>query len=139
MEMPKGWREQLGAIEQRLQRYEVEAEKKIRELAGRGVASRKELEELVGKVKSGELLAHAAELRARAEQTGTEVLKKFEGLPEKAFSRMGLATRPQVAELGEQVVRISRKLDKLSRRARAWTGGAASAEPVKGPHDKPSA
>ena len=136
METRKSWREQLDAVEQRLQRYEAEAQKRVRELAEKGGASRKEL---VAKVKSGEAMAHAAQLRARAEATGNEVLKRFEGLPEKAFERMGLATRPQIAELGAQVARLSRKLDKFSRQARAWSAGATETPPVERSDDKPSA
>jgi len=139
METRKSWREQLDAVEQRLQRYEAEAQKRVRELADKGGASRKELEELVARVKSGELLAHAAQLRARAEQTGNEVLRRFENLPEKAFERMGLATRPQIAELGAQVARLSRKLDRFTRQARAWSAGTAEAPPVERADDKPSA
>lgn len=139
MEARKSWREQLEAVEQRLQRYEAEAQKRIRELAEKSGAPRKELEDLVAKVKGGELLAHAAELRSRAEATGNEVLKRFEGLPEKAFERMGLATRPQIAELGAQVARLSRKLDRFTRQARAWTAGTAETPPVKHAEDKPSA
>ncbi|WP_373046257.1 MbeD/MobD family mobilization/exclusion protein [Vulgatibacter sp.] len=138
METRKNWREQLAAVEQRLQQYENEAQKRIRELADRGSASRKELEELVAKVKSGELLSHAAELRSRAEQTGTEVLKRLEGLPEKAFERMGVATRPQIAELGQQVNRLSRRLEKLSKQARRWSA-AQQARPEKGGAEKPTA
>lgn len=114
MENGKNWREQLAAVEQRLQRYEVDAQKAIRELAQRGTASRKEL------------LGQAAELRSRAEETGTQVIKRFEHLQERAFERIGIATRPQVAELGAQVSKLSRKLEKLSKQARHWGAGGRS-------------
>jgi len=122
MEPKRKWREQLAAVEQRLQQVEADAQRRIRELT-ENLAARRELETFVAKVKGGELLAHAAELRARAEQTGNEVLKRFEGMQERALERMGIATRPQLAELGEQVSRLSRRLEKLSRQARRW--GAA--------------
>ena len=139
MENAKNWREQLAAVEQRLQRYEADAQKAIRDIAQRGTASRKELEELVAKVKSGELLGHAAELRSRAEQTGSQVLKRFEGLQEKAFERIGIATRPQVAELGAQVSKLSRKLEKLSKQARDWGAAPRDEAKEKQGKDRPSA
>ena len=138
MEM-KNWREQLAAVEQRLQAAEADAQKRVRELA-KNLAARKELEQFVTKVKSGELLDHAAELRARAEQTGNEVLKRFEGIQEKALERMGIATRPQIAELGAQVSRLSRRLEKLSRQARKWSPASARrAEEKHASEDGPAA
>lgn len=114
----RNWKEQLASVEARLQRYEEEAQKAIRQLLERGNASRRELDELVAKVRSGELLAHAAELRARAEKTGNEVLERLERVPQRAFERIGIATRPQLEELGERVNRLSRRLEQLSRQAR---------------------
>lgn len=94
------WREQLEAVEKRFAVVEAEAEKVVGELAARGAATRKELEELVQKVKAGELASHAAELRSRAEKTGTEVLQKLQ---------------PQVAELGRELKILGRKLEKFGR------------------------
>ena len=139
MDNGKNWREQLAAVEARLQRYEADAQKKIQEVAQRGAASRKELEEMVAKVKSGELLVHAAELRSRAEQTGTQVLKRFEGMQERAFERMGIATRPQIAELGAQVSRLSRKLEKISRQARHWATDERREAPERPAKETPNA
>src|SRR5690606_14884738 len=131
----KSWKDQLAAVEQRLQDYEAEVQRTIRGLAERGAASRRELEELVAKVKGGELVAHAAELRDRAGKTGVEVLERFEGAQQQACERIGIATRRQLAELGERVNRLSRRLEKLSRQARVANArdGSGAAKAARKP------
>lgn len=117
--VPESWRSRLAMVEEVVGAIEAEAERKVKELA-----SRKEVEEIVAKLR-------AREFAAKAEKTGAEVLKKLEELPEKAMGRMSPAAQAQVSELAAQVKGLSRKLERFSTK---WTGKApsgATEEPSK--------
>lgn len=130
METRNRWKERLASVERRLEVFEEEAQRRLRELAQRSEGPRRGIEAFFNRIRSGGIIEEMEELRERAEKTGAQVLERLEKLPERAFEKMGLATRAQIAELSEQIRVMSRKLERLGKQARhAATQRTAAAAP----------
>lgn len=110
-------RGQITEVQKTFATLETEAEKALKNLLARGQESRKELESLVKRVNTGEfnpLETEAVQNVARkANQAGTEVLKRLDGLQSKVIEATGVASQAQIKELSKEISRLSRKVDTL--------------------------
>lgn len=132
--VPEFIREPLEAAQARIEAFEVEAQKVLRDLMKR----RKDLAELVQKLSKqdwntelrgrfGKLRdqgrERADELRGRAESFRADAVDRLENLQTKAIAFLGVASR-------EEVLELSRELDKLVRRLER-AGKAAAKAPAR--------
>jgi hypothetical protein len=131
-------KEPLEAAQHRLEQFEVEAQRVLRDLMDKGRASRKDFEHIVQRFSKQEWMSHdmkhridklreqgvetAAELRGRAETFRAEAIERVIDLQGRAIAFLGVASRDQVEEL-------SRELDQLSKR---MPKGGASRRTKKG-------
>ena len=84
-----------------------------KELAARGKAQRKEIEAVISRVKSGRQLKA---LKSQANDMGTEVWKRLDGLQGKLVAASGVASAAQVKEINRELSRLAKKLDALARK-----------------------
>ena len=121
VKVPEFLREPLEAAQARLEAFEEEAQKALKELVQRGRERRKELSGLVSRMSADGTLRGRIdrlrvqgmeELRGRAESFRTEALERLEELQAKAVAFLGAATREQVVELSKELDRLSRRLDR---------------------------
>jgi DNA-binding transcriptional MerR regulator len=126
--LPASLREPLGVAQERLVAAESEIEKLLAELLRKGEERARELTAFVQRLaKQGfgldevrDLLAklpsqgseRASELREWAGGVRSEALKQFEHLQDRAYAFFGMASRRQVEELGRELSRLSRRLEK---------------------------
>ena len=108
---------QLQGAQKRFVGLEKEAEKVLKNLAARGADSRKELEGLLGRLNAGEFnpleSARVQQLGKKANQAGTEVKKRLDGLQTRVVEAVGVASQTQVKEINRELGKLSRKLDAL--------------------------
>jgi polyhydroxyalkanoate synthesis regulator phasin len=125
--VPEFMRESLEAAQERLEAFEGDAQKLLKDLVQKGRESRKEITVLVQRLSKqdwrmddlrgrfGKLRAQgkerAQELRGRAEGFRTDAMEKLEDLQSKAITFLGVATREQVEELSAELERLARRLD----------------------------
>ena len=130
--VPEFIREPLEAAQARIEAFEVEAQKVLRDLMKR----RKDFADLVQKLSKqdwntelrgrfGKLRdqgrERADELRGRAETFRADAVDRLENLQTKAIAFLGVASR-------EEVLELSRELDKLARRLER--GGKAAGKKI---------
>lgn len=134
VKVPEFLREPLEAAQARLEAFEEEAQKALKELVQRGRERRKELAGLVNRISPDGALRGRIdrlrvqgmeELRGRAESFRTEALERLEELQAKAVAFLGAATREQVVELSKELGRLSRRLDRDEKKT------ARKAKPMK--------
>jgi hypothetical protein len=142
MKIPEFLKEPLEAAQARLEAFEEEAEKVLRDLMDRGRASRKDFEQIVQKLSRqdwtlpevrqrfeklrGQGTERATEWRGRAETFRAEALERVLDLQGRAIAFLGVASRDQVDELSRELDRLSRKIEKARpRRGRKGRGAAA--------------
>jgi polyhydroxyalkanoate synthesis regulator phasin len=135
VKVPEFLREPLSVAQAKLEQFEEDAQRMLRDLMDRGRASRKDFEQMVVRLSKQDWtfpemkqrleklreqgMERAAEWRGKAETFRAEAMEKVIELQAKAFSFLGVATRDEVQE-------ISKELDRLARRiAKAEKGGRA--------------
>ncbi|BDG08055.1 hypothetical protein [Anaeromyxobacter paludicola] len=125
VKVPEFLREPIEAAQARLEVFEEEAQKVLKDLVQKGRESRKELKGLVTRISGdGHLKTRfdrlraqgIEELRGRAESFRVEALERLEELQAKAVAFLGAATREQVVELSKELDRLSRRLEKTERK-----------------------
>jgi hypothetical protein len=141
--VPEFIREPLEAAQARIEAFEEEAQKVLRDLVKR----RKDFADLVQKLSKqdwntelrgrfGKLRdqgrERADELRGRAETFRADAVDRLEDLQTKAIAFLGVASR-------EQVLELSRELDKLARRIEKGKVAAKGARAAKKPRRKAEA
>ena len=84
-----------------------------KELAARGKHQRKELEAVISQVKSGRKLKA---LKNQANEVGTEVRKRLDGLQGKLVEAVGVASVAQVKEINRELSKLAKKLETLSKK-----------------------
>lgn len=125
--VPEFLRESLEAAQERLEAFEGDAQKVLKDLVQKGRESRKEITMLVQRLSKqdwrmddlrgrfGMLRAQgkerAQELRGRAEGFRAEAMEKLEDLQSKTITFLGVATREQVEELSAELERLAKRLD----------------------------
>ncbi len=133
--VPEFLREPLAAAQARLEHFEVEAQRVLRDLADRGRASRRDLELVVQRLSRQDWMTfpemkqrieklrdqgveRAAEWRGRAETFRTEALERVVDLQSRAIAFLGVATRDQVEELSREIDRLAKRIEKGARTRR---------------------
>ena len=144
IKVPEFLREPLEAAQARLEQFEGEAQKLIKDLMDRGRASRKDLEQMVHRLSKQDWTfpefktrleklqrqgaERAAEWRGRAGSFRTEALERLLDLQSRAVSFLGVATREQIEDLSKELDRLARRLDKAEKGRRPRKAGKPSAE-----------
>lgn len=121
-------RESLEAAQSRIEHFEEEAQRIVRDLMVKGRASRKEFEQMVHRLSAqdwsmpevkeriGRLRTQgaerAAEWREKAESFRAEALERLMELQGRAVSFLGVATRDQVEELSKEIDRLAKRIEK---------------------------
>jgi hypothetical protein len=141
LKVPEFLREPLVAAQERLEQFEVEAQRILRDLMDRGRASRKDLEHMVQKLSKQDWALpemrqrldwlreqgaeRASEWRGRAETFRAEALERVVDLQGRAIAFLGVATREQVEELSREMDKLARRLEKGAKARRAKKGAKA--------------
>jgi tetrahydromethanopterin S-methyltransferase subunit G len=128
VKVPEFLKEPLEAAHARLEQFEVDAERVLKDLMDKGRASRKEIEQIVARLSKqdwtlpevkqriGKLreqgVERATELRGRAETFRAEAMERVVDLQGRAIAFLGVASRDQVEELSKELDRLSRKIAK---------------------------
>lgn len=144
VKMPEFLKEPLEAAQARLEQFEVDAERVLRDLMDRGRASRKEIEQIVARLSKqdwklpemksrlGKLreqsVERAAELRGRAESFRVEAMERVLDLQGRAIAFLGVASRDQVEELSKEIDRLARRISKTSGSKKARKSARPRAE-----------
>lgn len=84
-----------------------------KELAARGKQQRKEIEAIISQVKSGKQLKA---LKSQANEVGSEVRKRLDGLQGKLVEAVGVASVAQVKEINRELNKLSKKLETLTKK-----------------------
>lgn len=84
-----------------------------KELAARGKQQRKDIEAVIAQVKSGKQLKA---LKSQANEVGSEVKKRLDGLQGKLVEAVGAASTAQVKEINRELNRLAKKLDTLAKK-----------------------
>jgi polyhydroxyalkanoate synthesis regulator phasin len=135
MKVPEFLREPLVAAQARLEQFEEEAQRVLKDLVEKGRASRKDLELIVTRLSKQEWalpemkhrieklrdqgVERASELRGKAETFRSEALERVADLQTRAVSFLGVASREQVAELSKELDRLSRRIERGEKARRA--------------------
>lgn len=133
VKVPEFLKEPLEAAQARIEQFEVDAERVLRDLMDKGRASRKEIEQIVARLSKQDWklpemrqrleklreqgIVRAAGWRGRAETFRVEAMERVVDLQGRAIAFLGVASRDQVEELSREIDRLARKISK--------TGGAA--------------
>ena len=89
-----------------------------KELAARGKQQRKDIEAVISQVKSGRQLKA---LKSQANEVGSEVRKRLDGLQGKLVEAVGVASVAQVKEINRELSKLAKKLETLTKK-RAGAG-----------------
>lgn len=84
-----------------------------KELAARGKQQRKDIEAVIAQVKSGRQLKA---LKTQANEVGSEVKKRLDGLQGKLVQAAGVASVAQVKEINRELTKLSKKLETLTKK-----------------------
>ena len=129
--VPEFLREPFVAAQARLEQFEGEAQRVLKDLVDRGRASRKDLEQIVQRLSKQEWTLpdvkhridrlreqgaeRAAEWRGKADTFRVEALDRIVELQGRAVAFLGVATREQVEELSKELDRLAKRIDKGAR------------------------
>lgn len=94
---------QLEDARRRLQKIE-------KELVSRGRAQQKEIESLIGRVRSGKELRS---LEKKANAATTEVKKALDGLQGQVLTALGIASHSEIEDITRELSRLSKKVDQV--------------------------
>lgn len=140
MKVPEFLREPLEAAQARLEQFEEEAQKVLKDLMERGRASRKDFEHMVHRLSKQDWtfpemknrieklreqgVERAVEWRGRAETFRAEAMERVIDLQGKAIAFLGVASRDQVEEISKELDRLARRIGKAEKARRAKKGEA---------------
>lgn len=127
-------RESLETAQARLERFEEEAQRVLRDLMDRGRASRRDFEQMVQRLSKQDWslpevkhrierlreqgAERAAGWREKAESFRAEALERVMELQGRAVSFLGVATRDQVEELSKEIDRLAKRIEKSGKARR---------------------
>jgi polyhydroxyalkanoate synthesis regulator phasin len=136
--VPEFLREPLEAAQARLEAFEEEAQKVLKDLMEKGKASRKDFAELVQRLSKqdwsldemrGRLdklreqgVERAHELRAQADSFRVEAFERLVDMQSKAVSFLGVASREQVEDLAREIERLVKRIENTERSRGAKKG-----------------
>lgn len=128
VKVPEFLKEPLEAAQARLEQFEVDAERVLKDLMDKGRASRKEIEQMLARLSKQDWtlpemkhrieklrdqgVERAAELRGKAETFRTEAMERVVDLQGRAIAFLGVASRDQVEELSREIDRLAKKISK---------------------------
>jgi uncharacterized coiled-coil DUF342 family protein len=128
VKVPEFLKEPLEAAQARLEQFEVDAERVLKDLMDKGRASRKEIEQIVARLSKQDWtlpemkqridklreqgVERAVEWRGRAETFRTEAMERVVDLQGRAIAFLGVASRDQVDELSKEIDRLAKKIAK---------------------------
>lgn len=123
MKVPEFLREPLEAAQARLESFEVEAQKLVKDLSGRiqkvqkQVAKQEwpEIRERLEKMRETSI-ERAQEWRGKADHFRVEAMERLVELQAKAIKFLGVATREQVEALSREIEMVLKRLEKGGRR-----------------------
>jgi polyhydroxyalkanoate synthesis regulator phasin len=134
VKMPDFLREPLVAAQARLEAFEEEAQRVLKDLVDRGRASRKDLEQMVQRLSKQDFsfpemrqrleklreqsVERASEWKGKAETFRTEALDRMLELQTRAVHFLGVATREQVEELSRDLDRLAKRFDRAEKGAK---------------------
>lgn len=143
LKVPEFLREQLESAQERLEQFEEEAQRVMKDLMLRGRESRKDIEQILHRLSRQDFsfpemkqrieklrdqgVERAEELRGRAESFRTEAMERMVELQGRAVSFLGIATRDQVEELSKDLERLARRIDKAEKARRTRKNPKAQA------------
>lgn len=116
---------QVEVVQGRIGEFQKEADKLAAELSARGQAQLKDLERLVHKIEASPWADRSADLASRAKVLGEDFASHFDELQHKVVNFVGVATRDQVSELARELKQLSKKIDGLTKGAKASRGKSA--------------
>ena len=141
--LPEFLREPLVSAQARLEHLEAEAQRVLKDLAVRGRAGRKDLEQAIQWLSRQDWtipeMRHrleklreqgaerAAEWRGRAESLRAEAMERMVELQGRAVQFLGVATRDQIAELSREIDRLSKRIERSTRGRRGRRKPSAEA------------
>lgn len=108
------FQDSLERAQARLSTIEEEAQKMVRDVVERSVASRKEIASLIARVNAAEVLENpkVKQWQGKAKHVGDELQHHLEDLRGRVMDFAGVASREQVADLAKDLERLSRKIDR---------------------------
>ncbi|HEX9401426.1 MAG TPA: hypothetical protein VF912_15055 [Anaeromyxobacter sp.] len=128
VKVPEFLKEPLEAAQHRLEQFEVEAQRVLRDLMDKGRASRKDFEQIVQRLSKQDWtfpemkqrieklreqsVERAVEWRGRAETFRAEAMERVIDLQGRAIAFLGVASRDQVDELSRELDRLSKRIAK---------------------------
>jgi phage terminase small subunit len=146
VKVPEFLKEPLEAAHARLEQFEVDAERVLRDLMDKGRASRKEIEQIVARLSKQDWtlpevkhrivklreqgVERAVEWRGRAESFRTEAMERVVDLQGRAIAFLGVASRDQVDELSKEIDRLAKKIAKSGGAPKKGKKSTRSAEEV---------
>lgn len=148
LKIPEFLKEPLEAAHVRLERLEGEAQRVWKDLMLKGRAGRKDLEHIVQRLAKQDWnvpemrqlldrlraqgVERAAEWRGRAESFRAEALERMVELQGKAVAFLGVATREQVVELSRELDRLAKRIERGQRPAKSAKARKASKPSAQG-------
>ncbi len=130
VKVPEFLKEPLEAAQARLEQFENDAERVLKDLMDKGRASRKEMEHIVARLSKQDWnlpevkqridklreqgVERAAEWRGKAETFRAEAVERVVDLQGRAIAFLGVASRDQVEELSKELDRLAKKIAKSS-------------------------
>lgn len=135
MKVPEFLREPIEAAQARLESFEVEAQKLMKDLSGRiqkvqkQVAKQEwpEIRERLEKMRETGL-ERAQEWRGRADHFRVDAMERLAELQGKAIKFLGVATREQVEELSREIEMVLKRLEKGGKRRAKKPGHKADTQ-----------
>jgi hypothetical protein len=134
VKVPEFLRESLESAQERLDAFEGDAQRVLKDLVQKGRESRKEITVLLQRLSKqdwtmgdlrgrfGRLRAQgkerAHELRGKAEGFRAEAMERLEELQSKAITFLGVASREQVEELSAELERLAKRLEQPPKAAK---------------------
>jgi hypothetical protein len=128
VKVPEFLREPIEAAQARIEQFEEDAERVLRDLMDRGRAGRKEFEQIVARLSKQDWMfpemkhrleklreqgvERAAEWRGRAETFRVEAMERVVDLQGRAIAFLGVASRDQVEELSREIDRLAKRIGK---------------------------
>ena len=108
-------KQQISGAQKRIEGFEHEAEKVLKNLKARSRGPAREVEKLLGQINTNVLLENpkVKELGRKATQVRSELRKRLDGIQTRAVEAVGVASQAQVKELNRELSRLSKKLDQI--------------------------
>ncbi len=146
VKVPEFLREPLEAAQARLETFEADTQRVLKELVQKGRSSSRDIGELMHKLSKqdwnveqvrarvekrlGKLRAQGVELATEwSDRARSEAVERLAELQQRVIAFLGVATRDQVEELSKELDRLSRKLERGKRAKRPVRRHGAGVSP----------